>query len=109
MPKKPNATKPKANTAGASISVGGNSVLTPNAAAMSSIITSPSQNALMLPATNPDKMFSDAPPSREEMTTSRTWRDSVDVNTFTSSGISAPAKVPHVITVDNFHHSVESP
>ena len=32
----------------------------------------PSQYALKLPATKPDRMFSDAPPSREEMTISLT-------------------------------------
>src|SRR3954466_13264628 len=69
----------------------------------------PSQYALKLPATNPDRMFSDAPPSCEDVTTSRTCRDSVDVKTFTNSGMIAPARVPQVITADNFHHSVPSP
>ena len=54
-------------------------------------------------------MFSDAPPSRDDDTTSRTWADSVDVNTLTSSGMMAPASVPQVMTVDSFHHSVPSP
>ena len=53
-------------------------------------------------------MFSDAPPSRDEVTTSLTWLDSVDVKTFTSSGMIAPASVPQVMTVDSFHHSVGS-
>src|SRR5690349_12642416 len=57
----------------------------------------------------PDKIFSDAPPSRDDVTISRTCLESVEVNTFTNSGITAPARVPHVITVDNFHHSVVSP
>ena len=50
-------------------------------------------------------MFSDAPPSRDEVTTSRTCADWVDVKTFTSSGMIAPARVPHVITVDSCHQS----
>ena len=54
----------------------------------------PSQYALKLPATRPERIFSDGPPSRDDVTTSRTWRDSVEVNTFTSSGMSAPASVP---------------
>ena len=54
-------------------------------------------------------MFSDAPPSRDEATTSRTWADSVDVKIFTSSGMIAPASVPQVMTVESFHHSVPSP
>jgi hypothetical protein len=33
----------------------------------------------------------------------------VDVKTFTSSGMIAPASVPHEITVDNFHHNEVSP
>src|SRR5690242_16222264 len=54
-------------------------------------------------------MFSDAPPSCEEVTTSRTCAESTDVNTLTNSGMIAPATVPHVITVDSFHQSVPSP
>ena len=69
----------------------------------------PSQYALKLPATKPDRMLSDGPPSRDDVTTSFTWRDSVDVNTFTSSGMIAPASVPQVMTLDSFHHSVPSP
>src|SRR5918912_581878 len=76
---------------------------------MSSTMLSPSQYALKLPATNPDRMFSEAPPSRDDTTTSLTWPDSTDVNTLTSSGMIAPASVPQVITVDSFHHSVPSP
>src|SRR5216117_1145318 len=69
----------------------------------------PSQYALKLPATKPERMLSDAPPSRDAVTTSRTWRDSVEVKTFTNSGMMAPARVPHVMMVESFHHSVVSP
>src|SRR5258705_10901559 len=69
----------------------------------------PSQIALKFPATKPDRMLSEAPPSREEVTTSRTWDDLSDVNTVTSSGMIAPASVPHVITSDSFHQSDRSP
>src|SRR5713226_5504538 len=72
-------------------------------------MTIPSQKALKLPAMRPDRMLSEAPPSREAVTTSRTWLDSVDVKTFTSSGMMAPASVPHVMTVESFHHNVPSP
>src|SRR5437773_6914833 len=72
-------------------------------------ITRPSQYALKFPATRPARMFRDAPPSRDEATTSRTCDDSVDVKIFTSSGMIAPASVPHVMTVESFHHSVPSP
>src|SRR5262245_58429218 len=54
-------------------------------------------------------MLSDGPPSRDEVTTSLTWLDSVDVNTLTSSGIIAPAAVPHEMMIDSFHHSEASP
>src|SRR5580765_5278705 len=76
---------------------------------MSIMIVMPNQYALKLPATRPDRMFSDGPPSRDDVTTSRTCRDSVDVNTFTNSGMMAPASVPQVMTADSFHHSEPSP
>src|SRR5580765_1881928 len=69
----------------------------------------PSQYALKLPATKPERIFSDGPPSRDDVTTSFTWPDSVDVNTFTSSGMIAPAAVPHVMMVESFHHNDPSP
>ena len=70
---------------------------------------SPSQYALKLPATNPDRILRDAPPSLEEITTSFTCADSVEVKTLTNSGMMAPARVPQVMTVDSFHQSVPSP
>src|SRR6187401_2856296 len=72
-------------------------------------IVSPIQYALKLPATKPDRMLSDAPPSRDEVTTSLTWLDSTDVKTFTSSGMIAPASVPQVMIDASFHQSVPSP
>src|ERR1700692_2385006 len=51
----------------------------------------------------------DAPPSSADVTTSRTCRDSVEVNDFTSSGITAPASVPQEIIEASFHHCVVSP
>ena len=45
------------------------------------------QNALKLPATKPERMFSDAPPSREAVTISATWlRGMVLVKTFGELG-----------------------
>src|SRR5436190_24153761 len=73
------------------------------------MIAIPSQNALKFPATKPDRMLSDAPPSRELVTTSRTCRESTEVKTLTSSGMIAPARVPQVMTVESFHQSVGSP
>src|SRR5215831_16874816 len=76
---------------------------------MRATTTSPSQYALKLPATNPDRMFNEGPPSRDDVTTSLTCPDSTDVKAFTSSGISAPASVPQVMTVESFHHIDPSP
>src|ERR1041385_3709809 len=72
-------------------------------------MVSPSQYALKFPATKPERMLSDAPPSREEVTTSRTWREFTEVNTFTNSGMIAPARVPQVMTAESFHQRVPSP
>src|SRR5438045_2220541 len=69
----------------------------------------PSQYALKLPATKPDRIFNEAPPSRELVTISRTCREFVEVNTLTNSGISAPARVPQLMMVASFHQSVLSP
>ncbi len=58
-------------------------------------------------------MLSDAPPSFEAVTTSRTWPEFTEVNTLTSSGMIAPASVPHEMMPESFHHrpygSAESP
>src|SRR5438034_5318896 len=80
MPRKPNATKPNAKTGAAVISVPrlGPQIATAYAVPMSVAMLSPSQYALKLPATKPARMLSDAPPSREALTTSRTCADSVD-------------------------------
>src|SRR5436190_16860488 len=71
---------------------------------MRPMMVSPSQYALKLPATRPARMFREGPPSRDAVTTSRTWRDSVEVKTLTSSGMMAPARVPQVMLVESFHH-----
>src|SRR5438876_12117729 len=65
----------------------------------------PSQYAEKFPATSPERMSSEAPPSRAEVTTSLTWPDAVDVNTLTSSGVIAPASGPHVMTVESLDQS----
>ena len=53
-------------------------------------------------------MLSEAPPCSEDFTTSLTWADFVDVNALTSSGISAPARVPHEMMMDSCHQRFES-
>src|SRR3984885_15486818 len=109
MPRNPNAPRPNANTAGASISAAKPWVLIQAPVAINANIAMPNQNALKLPATKPDKIFSDAPPSSDEVTTSRTCRECTEVKAFTNSGMIAPASVPQVITEESFHHSVVSP
>src|SRR5437867_4277818 len=109
MPRKPNATRPNAKTAGATMIAPSPAVLTMNAVPISTTITMPSQYALKFPATSPDRMPSEAPPSRADVTTSRTWPDAVEVKILTSSGMIAPASVPQVITVESFHQRVPSP
>src|SRR3954464_3594298 len=67
IPRNPNATRPNAKTAGAIMSAAIPCVLTQYAIAMSDMIAIPNQYALKLPATSPDRMLSDAPPSRDEV------------------------------------------
>src|SRR5438309_11612432 len=72
-------------------------------------MVNPSQYAEKLPATSPERIFSEAPPSFDEVTTSLTCRDSIEVKTFTNSGITAPASVPQEMMRESFHHRVVSP
>src|SRR5215471_18830560 len=67
------------------------------------MMTRPIQKADMLPATKPDRMFSEAPPCLEQFVTSRTWRELVLTNTLVNSGITAPATVPQLIMTDSTH------
>src|SRR5690348_11554950 len=72
-------------------------------------MVSPSQKAEKLPATKPERMLSDAPPSSDEVTISPTWRESTEVKTLTSSGMIAPASVPQEMMAESFHQRVGSP
>src|ERR1044071_7565559 len=65
----------------------------------------PIQNAEKLPATKPDKMFSDAPPCLEQFVTSRTCLQLVLTKTLVNSGISAPATVPQLMMMESTHQS----
>src|SRR5581483_3539819 len=64
----------------------------------------PIQNAEKLPATKPERMFSEAPPCLEQLVTSRTCRELVLTNTLVNSGIKAPATVPQLIIIESTHH-----
>src|ERR1041384_3926630 len=97
MPRKPNATRPNANTADAAEHANGDiaKLLSPSAPAAARfceyrrsvrpwvddtayaiairpMITRPIQYAEKLPAVRPDRMLSDGPPSLDAVTTSRT-------------------------------------
>ena len=111
MPRKPKATRPKAKTAEASKPLTVISAAEPlradqPAVPIRTMRTMPIQKALKLPAVRPGEDVQRAPPSREEVTTSRTCADSVDVKTLTSSGMIAPASVPQVMMAESFHQSV---
>ena len=71
---------------------------------ISSMITSPIQKADILPATKPDRMFSEAPPCFEQFVTSLTCRELVLTNILVNSGISAPATVPQLMMTESTHH-----
>ena len=58
-----------------------------------------------MPATNPERMLSEAPPCFEDVTISFTCRLSVEVKIFVNSGISAPAMVPNEMMVERSHQS----
>src|SRR5438094_4133612 len=70
---------------------------------MRTMMTRPIQNADMLPATKPERMFRDAPPCREQLVTSRTCRELVLTNILVNSGISAPARVPQLMIIESTH------
>jgi hypothetical protein len=109
MPRKPKATRPKAKTAGAFMIPNPASVLIRYAAAISATITPPIQKAEKLPAVRPERMFSEAPPSRLAVTTSRTCLQWVEVKKVVTSGMIAPASVPQVMIEASFHHRCPSP
>ena len=48
-------------------------------------------------------MLSEAPPCLEDVTTSLTWRLSVEVKILVNSGISAPAMVPSEMMDESTH------
>src|SRR5512143_3342490 len=106
MPSRPNATRPNANTDGYCMNS-----LSPCcekwlATSSSTASVSAFQNTEKLPATMPDRMLSDAPPSLLADTTSATWRECELVNTFVNSGITAAASVPHEMITDSANHIV---
>src|SRR4029079_13133142 len=68
----------------------------------------PFQNALKLPATMPERIVSDAPPSRDAVTISATCFECELVKTLVNSGISTAASVPQLMIDASCHHSLGS-
>src|SRR3954471_18686519 len=110
MPRNPNATSPNAKIGAAKRNWSGIIACTaacPEKQYAPNIrlkMQSPVQKAEKLPATSPERMFRDAPPCFDEVTTSFTCRLSVDVKILVNSGINAPAIVPSEMMLESTHH-----
>ena len=68
----------------------------------------PIQKALKLPATRPERIVSDAPPSRDAVTISWTCLEWELVKTLVNSGMSTAASVPQLMIVASCHQRVGS-
>src|SRR3954462_7638888 len=64
----------------------------------------PFQKALKLPATMPDRMVSEGPPSRDAVTISWTCLECELVKTLVNSGMSTAARVPQLMIDASCHH-----
>src|SRR6516164_11839724 len=104
MPSRPNATRPNANTAGCCMNCSRPLCEKKYATNNSTASVSAFQNTEKLPATMPERMLSEAPPSLLAATTSATWRECALVNTFVNSGITAAASVPHEMMIESVAH-----
>src|SRR5438034_2583981 len=82
------------------------SVLTKYARAISPAMSMPFQNALKLPATIPDRIVSDAPPSRDAVTISWTCLECELVKILVNSGMRTAASVPQLMIVASCHQRV---
>src|SRR5262245_38467123 len=67
------------------------------------MMSMPIQKALKLPATMPERIVSDAPPSREAVTISCTCLEWELVKILVSSGMSTAARVPQLMIVASCH------
>src|SRR5262245_36417563 len=68
----------------------------------------PFQKALKLPATRPERIVSDDPPSRDAVTISWTCLECELVKILVNSGISTAASVPQLMIVASCHQSLLS-
>src|SRR5439155_19269897 len=101
MPSRPNATRPNANTDGYCMNRCRSCCENVYARNSRTASVSAFQNTEKLPATIPERMFSEAPPSLLAATTSATCCECELVNTFVNSGITAAASVPHEMISDS--------
>src|SRR5436309_6360684 len=104
MPSSPNATRPNANTASYCMNWERPWSEKRYAPRSSPEMARAFQNTEKLPATMPERMVSEAPPSRVAATISRVWRLLLLVNTLVNSGIRAAASVPQEMMLESFHH-----
>src|SRR6266545_4946819 len=110
MQRKPNATRPKAKIEAGTMWEGVSPMtfwsspwLTKKAPAIRPAMSRPFQKALKLPATNPERMVSDAPPSRDAVTISCTCLEWELVKILVNSGISTAARVPQLMMTASCH------
>src|SRR5262249_55368132 len=68
----------------------------------------PIQKALKLPATSPDRIVSDEPPSRDAVTISWTCLECELVKILVNSGMSTAARVPQLMMAASCHQSWSS-
>ena len=109
IPKKPNATKPNANTDEYDIISAGMYVLAKYAIAIKNTITAPIQKPEKLPATKPERIVNEAPPSLDAVTTSSVCFALGLVNIFVASGINAAPKVPQEMMIARINHKLPNP
>src|SRR5438128_7325218 len=67
-------------------------------------IRRPIQKALKFPATMPERIVSDGPPSREAVTISCTCLECELVKILVNSGMSTAARVPQLMMLASCHH-----
>src|SRR5687768_15721432 len=79
-------------------------VLTKKAAPIKPAMSRPFQKALKLPATRPERIVKEAPPSRDAVTISCTCLECELVKTLVNSGIRTAANVPQLMMTASFHH-----
>ena len=73
------------------------------------MMTAPIQKPEKLPATIPERIVNDAPPSLEAVTTSSVCFAFGLVNTFVASGIKAAPNVPQEMMIAKTNHKLPKP